>query len=432
MSSTYGKYYRMITFGESHGKAVGVVIDGIKPGIELTRENIQKELDRRKPGQSSVTTQRKEEDKIEILSGVFNGKTLGTPICMVVYNKDADSGKYNNIKEIFRPGHADYTFLAKYGIRDYRGGGRASGRETLARVAAAAIAKKTLNQKGIEIISYVKEIAGIKAQKIDFSQINKNSVKCPDKDAAKKMEEKILELKKEGDSAGGIVELIVKNCPAGLGDPVFDKLNADIAKALMSIGSVKGVEIGSGFESAKLKGSENNKLKNSAGGISGGISNGEDIIARVAVKPTSSISKEQESFDIHGNMKKIKIEGRHDPCICPRIVPVVEAMVALVLFDNLLEQDQISKNQDIKTIREKIDNIDNQFFLLLANRQDLVKEISKLKSKLGKEITDVKREKEILKNKNELAKELGLDSELINKIFKSIIEYSKKTQKKIK
>lgn len=346
--NTYGKKFRVTTFGESHGRALGVVIDGVPPKLKISINEIQRELNRRKPGQSIITTQRQEEDKAEILSGVFEGKTLGTPICIIVWNKEKRSEDYKNIKNIFRPGHADFSYYSKYGIYDYRGGGRASGRETIGRVAAGAIAKKILAQQKIKIIAYTKSIAGIEAKKFDFKQIDKNLVRCPDSLAAKKMEKKILEAMKAGDSVGGIVEVVIKGCPAGLGDPVFNKIDADLAKAMMSIPAVKGFEIGSGFQAARMFGSEHNdefyldkKLKrirtrtNNAGGILGGISTGEDIVFRIAVKPTSSIYLSQNSVNIAGNREKTLIKGRHDPCICPRIVPVAEAMAAIVIVDHL-------------------------------------------------------------------------------------------------
>ena len=354
--NTFGKHFRITTFGESHGKAIGVVIDGVKPGLPIDTAVIQRELDRRRPGQSKVTTARSEEDKVDILSGVFEGKTTGTPICMVIWNKDQKPQAYDKIKNVFRPGHAGYAYLAKYGISDYRGGGRSSGRETASRVAAGAIAKSLLEKKGVKIYAYTKEVGGIRAKTIDFRQIEKNPLRCPDPVAAKKMERKVLKMKKEGDSVGGIVEIVVKNPPAGLGEPVFNKLEADLAKALMSIGAVKGFEVGNGFAAARLKGSENNdpmyfdkKLKrvrtrtNNAGGIAGGISNGEDIVLRIAVKPASSIVKEQETVTVDGKPAKISVEGRHDPCICPRVVPVAESMVALTLLDHLQRQEALRR-----------------------------------------------------------------------------------------
>ncbi|HBA26190.1 MAG TPA: chorismate synthase [Nitrospinae bacterium] len=345
--NSFGKIFKVTTWGESHGKALGVIIDGCPPMIELQEEDIQIELDRRMPGNSDVTSPRKETDSVEILSGVFEGKTTGAPISLLIKNIDVDSSKYEKIKSIFRPGHADYTYFVKYGIRDYRGGGRSSGRETVGRVAAGAVAKKILKKRGIRVTGYTKQIGDITASVIDLNEIEKNDVRCPDKSAAKQMIERIKEVRKDGDSVGGIVEVIVSGVPAGLGEPVFDKLSADIAKALMSIGAVKGVEIGAGFKSALLLGSQNNdemytkdgKVKfrtNNSGGILGGISNGDDIVIRIAVKPTASISKIQKSVDINNSERGIKVEGRHDPCICPRIVPVAEAMMAIVITDHLL------------------------------------------------------------------------------------------------
>ncbi len=351
--STFGKYFRVTTWGESHGKAIGAVIDGCKPGISLTEEDIQQELDRRKPGQSSVVTPRKEEDKVEILSGVFEGKTTGTPISLIIFNKDVDSSKYEKIKELLRPGHATFTYLKKYGIFDYRGGGRSSARETAMRVAAGAIAKKILAEHTVKITAYIKEVAGIVAKNIDYAEIRKNPVNCPDKEAAKKIEKAILKIKEQGDSYGGIIEVVAENVPAGLGDPVFDKLDAMIGQAMMSIPAVKGVEIGSGFDAARMKGSESNDsfvkkgnkiitATNNSGGILGGISNGMPIVARIAIKPTSSIIKEQETVDIKGNKKTIRVEGRHDPCVAIRAPPIVEAMMALVLIDALMKQEMVS------------------------------------------------------------------------------------------
>ena len=354
--NTLGKYFRITTFGESHGPAVGVIIDGVKPNLPITAAAIQKELDRRRPGQSSVTTPRAELDQVQILSGVFQDKTLGTPICLLIWNKDQNPAAYNKIKDLFRPGHAGFTYLTKFGIHDYRGGGRSSGRETAGRVAAGAVAKSILERKGIRIVAYTKEAGGINAKKVDFSEIEKNPIRCPDPVAAEKMLKKILRVKKEGDSLGGIVEAVVLNCPAGLGDPVFDKLEADLAKALLSIPAIKGFEIGSGFSAARMKGSEHNdafyfdrkrkKVRtrtNYAGGILGGISNGENIVVRVAVKPPSSIPKAQSTIDTRGRRRTISVEGRHDPCLCPRVVPVVESMIALVLADHLVRQTLVQK-----------------------------------------------------------------------------------------
>lgn len=347
--NSYGKIFRISSFGESHGKAIGVVIDGCPSGLPLDGKDIQKELDRRKPGQSKVTTARKEGDKAEILSGTFRGVTTGAPIAVIVYNKSFDSSKYDGIKNLFRPGHADYTYFEKYGLRDHRGGGRSSARETIARVAAGAIAKKILATEGIRITGHVVEIAGIVADKFNPATIEKNPVRCADSQAAKGMEKIILEAKKHGDSLGGVVEVIAKGVPVGLGEPVFDKLDAELAKAVVSVPAVKGVEFGEGYGLVHMLGSEANDepyvkrgkaafRTNNAGGINGGISNGSDIVLRAVIKPTPSISKEQNTVDTKGKARKIKIKGMHDPCICPRAVPVLESMVALTLLDMLLLQ----------------------------------------------------------------------------------------------
>ncbi|MEI6056400.1 MAG: chorismate synthase, partial [Lentisphaerota bacterium] len=320
--NSFGTLFKVTTFGESHGKALGVVIDGAEAGIELSEEDIQKDLDKRKPGTSELVTQRKESDKVQILSGVFQGKTTGTPIAMVVYNEDHNSSSYENLKEIFRPGHADYTYFKKYGVRDYRGGGRSSGRETLSRVAAGAVAKKMLAKLNIAAIAFVIKAAGIECKKIELSEIDKNDMKAPDCEAAELMKQKILQLKREHNSAGGIVECIITGVPAGIGEGIFDKLNADLAKAMMSIPSVKGIEFGVGFKCADMTGKENNDqiscdgfLSNNSGGILGGISTGQDIIFRIAVKPTPSISLEQQTININGDDAVCCVEGWHDPCI---------------------------------------------------------------------------------------------------------------------
>lgn len=348
--NTFGQVLRVTTFGESHGKALGTVVDGLLPGIELSQDDIQKQLDRRRPGQSSVSTQRNEADAVEIVSGLFEGKTTGTPLCMMVYNRDHDSRSYEAIKDVFRPGHADFTFWKKYGIRDYRGGGRSSGRETAARVSAGAVALKMLEQLGVTVLAYAEEIAKIKGTKANFSFIEKNSVRAADADKALLMEQAIKQAQKEHDSVGGIVKCIVKNLPAGLGDPVFYKLDARLAAAVMSIGAVKGIEFGSGFGAARKKGSQNNDqmengtfLSNHAGGILGGISTGQDVVMRIAVKPTPSIAQLQKTMDRDGRTVDVVIKGRHDPCIVPRIVPVIESMAALVCYDAWLINDRIGR-----------------------------------------------------------------------------------------
>jgi chorismate synthase len=339
-ANTFGEIIRVTTFGESHGAAIGAVLDGIRPGIEISAQDIQGEMDRRRPGQSLVTTQRKESDEIHILSGVFEGKTTGAPIAMVIYSQDQDSSKYEALRDMFRPGHADFTYYRKYGVRDYRGGGRSSGRETAGRVACGAIARKMLSECGVRVVAHAVEIAGIRADSCDLDILEFNSVRCADTYAAKLMEEAILKAKDDSDSVGGIVQLEILGVPVGLGDPVFFKLDARLAHAIMTLGAVKGIEIGRGFELAKTRGSESNDcmadgefLSNNAGGILGGISTGQPIILRAVIKPTSSIAQRQKTIDIHWDNHEVEIQGRHDPCIVPRIIPVIENMAALVILD---------------------------------------------------------------------------------------------------
>ncbi len=354
--NTFGTIFRITTWGESHGRAVGVVVDGCPAGLALTAEDIQKELDRRKPGQSRASTARKEADRVEILSGIFEGRTAGTPISLLVWNKDADSSAYDLLRDEPRPGHADYAYQMKYGLRDHRGGGRASARETVGRVAAGAVAKKLLHAAGIVVVAYVKELGGIKAEVASNdllqlqAQAESNAVRCPDAAAAQRMMERLESVRAQGDSLGGVVVITAMGVPAGLGEPVFDKLDADLAKALMSIGAVKAVEIGAGRDCARLQGSEMNDplllrdgkvdfASNHAGGILGGISTGAPIVCTISVKPTPSIAKQQSTVDLaRGEATEIEIKGRHDPAIPPRIVPVAEAMVVLVLADHLLRQ----------------------------------------------------------------------------------------------
>jgi chorismate synthase len=343
--NSFGTLFRITTWGESHGEALGVVIDGCPPRIDLSNEDIQKELDQRRPGKGKGSSPRKERDRVEILSGIFEGKTTGTPISLLIRNEDVDSSSYEEWKEVFRPGHADFTYQAKYGIRDYRGGGRASARETIGRVAAGAVAKKILRKEKVEIIAYTLELGGIRAEKIDYKEIERNILRCPDRKAAAAMGMKIEETEARGDTLGGIVEILVQGCPPGLGEPVFDKLEADLAKAVMSIGAVRGVEIGAGFGVTRMLGSQSNDplgpkgfKKNDAGGILGGISNGADIVLRAAVKPIPSISLEQRTVNQAMRPVSLRIKGRHDISAIPRINPVCEAMVALVLVDHLLRQ----------------------------------------------------------------------------------------------
>ncbi|MFB2773048.1 chorismate synthase [Pelatocladus sp. BLCC-F211] len=353
MGNTFGHLFRITTFGESHGGGVGVVIDGCPPQLEISTEEIQVELDRRRPGQSKITTPRKEEDKCEILSGVFEGKTLGTPIAILVRNKDTRSQDYDEMALKYRPSHADATYDAKYGIRNWQGGGRSSARETIGRVAAGAIAKKILRQvANVEIIGYVKRIKDLEAvidpETVTLEQVESNIVRCPDVECSDRMIELIEEVRRQGNSIGGVVECVARNVPKGLGDPVFDKLEADLAKGVMSLPASKGFEIGSGFAGTLLSGFEHNDefyideageirtRTNRSGGIQGGISNGENIIIRVAFKPTATIRKEQKTVTNEGEETVLAGKGRHDPCVLPRAVPMVEAMVALVLCDHLL------------------------------------------------------------------------------------------------
>lgn len=343
--STFGKVFRVTTWGESHGAGIGAVVDGCPPGIKLSLEDIQNDLDRRKPGTGGAASPRKEPDKVEILSGVFEGMTTGTPISLMIHNKDAQSKSYNHLKDVFRPGHGDITYLRKYGIRDHRGGGRASARETAARVAAGAVARMVLAGLGVKVKAYTVALGGISINEKELSEITNNPLFCPDAVAYEKMAEKIVQTKKEGDTLGGIVEISATGCPAGIGEPVFDKLDAELARAIMSIGAVKGVEIGAGFAAAAMLGSQNNDPLtpegfngNNSGGILAGISSGAEIIVRAAVKPIPSIAKEQNTINSAGEPIKIKIGGRHDISAIPRIIPVCEAMVCLTLADHLLRQ----------------------------------------------------------------------------------------------
>lgn len=345
--STFGETFRISTWGESHGAALGVVIDGVPAGLTLDLAHIQQFMDRRKPGQSKFTTARNEADAIEILSGVFEGKTTGTPVSMMVRNADQHSKDYSDIAEVFRPGHADYTFWEKYGIRDYRGGGRSSGRETIGRVAAGAIAVQILEALGITICAYTKSIGPVEIEQFDATEIHKNPLAMPDANAAKKAQEYLENCIHNQDSSGGVIECRVQGMPVGIGEPVFDKLDATLAKAMLSIGAVKGFEIGDGFLAATATGSTNNdafviqdeqvkKQTNHSGGVLGGMSDGDEIVFRVAVKPTPSISQAQQTVDLHGKERQIEIHGRHDPVIVPRAVVVVESMAAITLVDALL------------------------------------------------------------------------------------------------
>ena len=348
--NSFGTLFKLTSFGESHGKAVGGVIEGVLPGLELDMEFIQQEMNRRRPGQSAITTPRDEKDKIEILSGEFEGKATGTPMGFVVWNADQRSGDYSNIKDVYRPSHADYTYQSKYGIRDYRGGGRSSARETIARVFTGAIAKLILKKENVQIYAYTSTVGEISLNKnykeMDLSQIDSNIVRCPDPETAQKMIDYIDKVRIDKDSVGGIITCVIKNVPVGLGEPVFEKLHANLGHAMLGINAVKGFEYGSGFSATKMKGSEHNDefymdgdqvrtKSNRSGGIQGGISNGEDIYFNVAFKPIATVLKEQKTVNRQGNEVMTTVKGRHDPCVLPRAVPIVEAMTAMVMVDHI-------------------------------------------------------------------------------------------------
>jgi chorismate synthase len=362
---------------------------------------------------------------------------------MLIWNKDQRPEAYDKIKTLFRPGHAGFTYLAKYGVSDYRGGGRSSGRETASRVAAGAVAKSILKEEGIQILAYTREVAGIGIRQFDESVIEKNPLRCPDPEAAKEMEAAVMQAKEAGDSVGGIVEIVVRNAPAGLGEPVFDKLEADLARALMSIGAVRGFEVGNGFAAARLRGSENNDpmyrdevsgrirtRSNNAGGIAGGISNGEEIVLKIAVKPASSIRKEQETVSVEGEAAKISVEGRHDPCICPRVVPVAESMVALTILDHLTRQHILDRQKPLRTLRDTIDLIDRNILLLLAERQGIVESIGATKRRTRKKIADPRRERQILKKQLPLARDLGVKEADATALFKTIFAMARRVQRR--
>ncbi|WP_026951944.1 chorismate synthase [Algoriphagus mannitolivorans] len=361
MGNTFGRLFRVTTFGESHGKALGAIVDGCPAGLEIDEEKIRLEMQRRKPGQSKITTQRKEEDEIEILSGVFEGKSTGTPIGIIIRNADQKSKDYSHIADKFRPSHADFTYFEKYGIRDYRGGGRSSARETAARVAAGSIAKQFLATKGVSFHAFVSQVGDLTLEKpyqeLNLALAEDNIVRCPDPEMAEKMIELIDSVRLDRDTIGGVVTCVIKNTPVGLGEPVFDRLHAELGKAMLSINAVKGFEYGSGFEGVKMRGSQHNDgfvnldgkihtTTNHSGGIQGGISNGEDIYFRVAFKPVATIMQDQESVNEEGETVTVSGKGRHDPCVVPRAVPIVEAMAALVIADYLL----LSKSNKLENI----------------------------------------------------------------------------------
>jgi chorismate synthase len=425
-TSTFGERFRLVTFGESHGAAIGAVIDGVRPGLDFDLERVQAELRRRRPGQSKVVSQRREADEVEVVSGVFEGKTLGTPICLLIRNTDAKPGHYEATRHLFRPGHADFTTLKKYGIRDWRGGGRSSGRETAARVAAGAVAQMVLDGSGVRVIGHVVRVGDVRAtpqtpESLLRPRIDANPVRCADPAAAAKMQARIRDARKAGDSLGAVVEIVALGVPPGWGDPVFAKLDAELAGALMSIGAVKGVEFGDGFELSRLHGSRANDAitpggfaTNRAGGILGGISNGEPIVVRLAVKPTSSIPRPQQTIDTTGQPATIVVKGRHDPCIGPRLVPVAEAMTAIVLCEASLRQQAVREIQGAagpEAAVSELARLDRQVLQAIARRRSLLQS-------LDPHLIDV--DADLAGARNELAREeaaeLGLPRELLSDI----------------
>jgi chorismate synthase len=441
-SNSYEKFLGFTSFGESHGPSIGLVIEDVKPGIEFPLAEIRKALNERKPGKGEFSTTRKEADEIQILSGVLEGITTGMPICLMVKNKDAHPQDYEHLKEIFRPGHADFSLFQKFKIYDYRGGGRASGRETISRVAAAGMVDKILED--IEIKIYPVQIGKIAATKFGESKnelhqrsnIFSNELFWPDSSSYDDLINYLKEIKESGNSAGGIVEVQIENLPSGLGDPVFEKLDANLAKAILSIGGVKGIEFGDGFELAKITGSESNDqmdesgfLTNHSGGILGGISTGQMLKFRFVVKPTSSINIEQQTITHAGKATTIKVGGRHDVCIIPRLIPVVKAMIKLVLADAISYQKLISdKKQNLADYREAINKIDEDLIIALKRRMEISKLIGNYKKEHSLTIMNKKREIELLNSLKLKAEELEISEDLIESIWKLILKDSKKQQ----
>ncbi len=431
-SNSYEKYYGITTFGESHGKAIGVVIEDIKPGIEFPFERIQNALNERKPGTGTFSSPRKEKDELQILSGVFEGKTTGMPICLLVYNKDARNKDYEHLKDLFRPGHADFSYFKKFKIYDHRGGGRASGRETISRVAASGLVENIL--KDIKINIYPIKIGKFETTQTDLSF--QNELSWPDKTNYENLIEYLNNIKNEGNSIGGIVEVKILGFPAGLGDPVFEKLDANLAKAILSVGAVKGIEFGDGFELAALKGNEANDqmnkngfITNHNGGILGGISTGNNLIFRFVVKPTPSINITQKTVTKDNKEVEFKSQGRHDTCIIPRIIPVAEAMIKLVLADAVSHQKLIS-NEKLELIdyREAIDKIDEDILIALGRRQKISELIGIFKQENKLQIKNKEREKELLIKLKQKAKLWNIDDSLVTNLWDIIISESKKRQ----
>jgi chorismate synthase len=431
-SNKWDSFIGITTFGESHGPAIGVVLEDIIPGMEFPLEQIQNELNKRRPGKGKFSSPRKEEDKVQVISGVLDGITTGMPICLLVYNKDVREQDYEMIKDIFRPGHADFCYYKKFKIYDYRGGGRASGRETISRVAAAAIVSDLI--KPIEIQLYPVQIGNLEASRKDLSF--QNELKWPDSSNYDQLIDFLDHVKNKGDSVGGIIHCTISKIPSGLGDPVFEKLDANLAKAVLSIGSVKGIEFGDGFELAKSIGSETNDSisptgfkSNHAGGISGGISTGQNVEFRFVVKPTPSIKVKQTTVNIKNEKVELELNGRFDTCIIPRIIPVAKAMITLVLADAISYQKQINgKEQSLVDYREVIDKLDEDLLILLKRRMKVAELIGKLKAQDQIQIEDLDREKKLLEAIRSKAASLGLSETFINKIWKLFIEEAKRIQ----
>ncbi len=431
-SNSYDKYYGITTFGESHGKAVGVVIEDVKPGLEFPFEKIQNALNKRKPGTGKFSSSRKEKDELQILSGVFEGKTTGMPICLLVYNKDAREQDYEHLKNLFRPGHADFSYFKKFKIYDHRGGGRASGRETISRVAASGLVENIL--KDINISIYPTKIGKFETTEIDSTF--QNELSWYDKTNYENLIEYLNKIKNEGNSIGGIVEVKILGMPAGLGDPVFEKLDANLAKAILSIGAAKGIEFGDGFELATLKGDEANDqmnkdgfITNHNGGILGGISTGNDLIFRFVVKPTPSINIVQKTVTKNNEEVEFKSHGRHDICIIPRIIPVAEAMIKLVLADAINHQKLITNDKlELADFRETIDKIDEDILIALGRRQNISELIGKFKQENNLQIENKEREEELLTKLKQKAKLWNIDESLVTNVWNIIISESKKKQ----
>ena len=435
-SNTFGDCFTVTTFGESHGVALGAVLDGIAAGMPIDIADIQAQLDRRRPG-GPLASPRSEPDGVEILSGVFEGVTTGAPVCLLIRNRDARPGDYGHLKDVFRPGHGDYTWQKKYGIRDWRGGGRLSGRETVARVAAGAVARQLLARRGVSIVAHVIQIGDIMAETCDPARIDSDPLRCGDAEASMRMRRAIEDARAAGDSLGGVVQVECRGVPAGWGDPVFRKLDAALAHAMMSIGGVKGFGIGSGFAAAVMRGSEHNDPmtaegfgSNNAGGVLGGISTGAPILMRLAVKPTSSINQPQRSVDRQGNEVEIVGGGRHHPCLCPRIAPGAEAIAALTLADAMLAHEALTRAEDsLDALRAELDRRDAELLAALGARFAVARRIGDLKRSEGRTIEDSRREAEVYGHWQELARQCGLDEVFTGDLLALVLAQSKKVQR---